>query len=141
MAVLILHSVRVMATALPNDVHQRIERSVMENAWRILKHLFKRGHAPQRFHHSVLLHRAQAARFETELADLLHCPLLQNGISNFGIGHQQFVDSKPSAITGEVARRASLAPPQRELVQIVSLQLETPQHTIFRLITRTAIRA
>src|SRR6478736_1700092 len=103
----------------------------MEDARGVLQHLFERRRSTKSLNHPVLLHRAQRARIKAHLTNLLHCSFLKYRISYIDVRNKQFVDPKTATIAGEVASRASLTSPQRELVDVVALQSEAPKHTVF----------
>src|SRR5882724_7185342 len=103
----------------------------MEHSRGVFQHLLERRRSTKSLNHPVLLHRAQRARIKAHLTNFLHCSFLKYRISNIDVRNKQFVDPKTSTIASEVASRASLASPQRELADVVALQSEAPKHAVF----------
>src|SRR5262245_38020595 len=127
--------------SLSYNLKKRVEWTLMKHARRVFKNLFESGHAAKGLDHPVFLHRAQARRVEADLPDLLHGSLLQDCISDLGVGHQELVDSQASSMPGEVACRTPLAAPKRKLLDLVALQTKSAKHTIFRRVLSSAVRA
>src|SRR5262249_42848349 len=94
----------------------------MKHSWGVFHYLLKCRQAVQGLDHAIFLHGAEVASIEAHLPYFLHSPLLQNGVPDFGVRHQQFINTDAAAITSEVAARASLAHEQAEPLEIFSCQ-------------------
>src|SRR5215831_15689740 len=114
---------------------------MMEDSRSVFQHLFQRRYTLQGFYHSVLLHSAQVAASEADLADLLHCALLQYGIANIYVRDQQFIHADAAPVACEVARRAAFSKIERERTQFLGAEAKAAQHARLRHISDAAVGA
>src|SRR5262249_39691625 len=114
---------------------------MMEDPRSVFQHLFQRRYALQGLYHTVLLHGAQVAASEADLADLLHCAFLKYGIANIYVWDQQFIHADAAPVAGEVARRAAFSAIEGERTQFLGAESKAAQHARLRHIGDPAVGA
>lgn len=113
----------------------------MKYSRRVFKHFLECCITPKRLNHTILLHRAQVAGFQTLLTNLLHGSLLQDRIAYVDVRDKQFINSDSAAISGEIAGGATLPPPKSEIVEFGTVQAKTAEYSIFRGVINSAAGA